>query len=199
MGYTTEFDGEFTIVDVHTGKPAKLSDAQIDYINKFCETRRMKRNEFKTVDRSDPVREAVGLPVWTDGAYFVGEGGFAGQDDGADVVDHNKPPAGQPGLWCHWCTEDGTQIYWDGGEKFYSYAEWLAYILHHFLVPWGFGLTGAVKWRGEEFSDMGVLTVLDNVNVWTGTPEGDTSYNCKASDEGFITRKEDAGKLINKS
>ena len=157
MGYTTYFDGEFTL-----DKPLTL--AQYGYLKAFNESRRMIRNEFVTAGRDDPKRIAVGLPVGKDGQYFVGEGGFMGQDGGEDVLDQNRPPPGQPGLWCQWTpSEDGTKIVHDEGEKFYDYVEWLEYIVAHFLMPWGLTLNGEVKWDGEESSDVGIIRVVDNV------------------------------------
>jgi len=93
----------------------------------------------------------------------VGETGYAGQDRGPDILDHNKPPKGQPGLWCHWVpTEDGMGIEWDGGEKFYDYTEWIRYLIHHFLAPAGYVLNGEVEWQGEDPSDIGKIVVKDN-------------------------------------
>lgn len=156
MGYTTDFDGKFDL-----DKP--LTEAHRAYLVKFNETRRMRRNPSLTSKRADPVREAVGLPVGPEGAYFVGEGGYAGQDNGPDVTDHNEAPEGQPGLWCQWVpNEDGTAIVWDGGEKFYFYTEWLQYLIHNFLAPWGYALNGQVEWNGEEPGDQGVIHVRDN-------------------------------------
>lgn len=44
--------------------------------------------------------------------------------------------AGVPDLWCQWVpSDDGTQVKWDGGEKFYYYTEWMKYLIHHFLMP----------------------------------------------------------------
>ena len=42
----------------------------------------------------------------------------------------------------------------------YNYAEWLQYITDHFLKPWGFKLTGRVKWQGERATDRGVLVAV---------------------------------------
>jgi len=156
MGYTTDFEGSFKL-----DKP--LIEAHAAYLRRFAETRRMKRDPALTETRSDPVREAVGLPVGKEGGYFVAETGFAGQDHGEDVVDHNRAPAGQPGLWCQWVpNEDGTAIEWDMGEKFYEYTDWLVYLIEHFLEPWGYVLNGEVMWQGEESSDRGRLYVKDN-------------------------------------
>jgi len=156
MGYTTDFTGRFNL-----NKP--LTPEHHAYLTQFSETRRMKRDASKTRERPDPIREAVDLAVGPEGAYFVGETGYAGQDRGPDILDHNKPPKGQPGLWCKWApTEDGAGIEWNGMEKFYDYTEWLAYLIDHFLEPAGYVLNGEVEWQGEEPDDIGKLVVKDN-------------------------------------
>jgi hypothetical protein len=166
MGYTTTFQGQFNL-----DKP--LTEAHAAYLKLFSETRRMARDEFKTDLLPDPLRQAVGLPVGEDGCYFVGSDDVCGQDFGhPSVVRPNDPPYRQPGLWCQWVpTEDRTGIEWDRGEKFYDYAEWLEYLIDHFLRPWGYTLNGRVRWRGEDFDDIGTLVVEDNVvskHEWEG-------------------------------
>ena len=157
MGYTTEFDGEFSV-----SPPLRLEHAT--YLRTFSQTRRMKRDSLKTSLRSDPVREGVSLPVGDEGAYFVGEDGFKGQDIGPDVINPNIPPVGQPGLWCQWTpSEDGSTIQWDGGEKFYDYIEWIRYLIEHFLEPWGYTLSGEVRWEGEDHEDMGLIHISHNL------------------------------------
>lgn len=70
----------------------------------------------------------------------------------------------QPGLWCQWRPGDeGKEIVWDGGEKFYEYTEWALYLRDHFLVPWGYTLNGTIDWEGEESGDRGRLTFASNV------------------------------------
>lgn len=163
MGYHTDFDGVFNLDN-------PLTEAQKTYLQKFASTRRMKRDEAKVAELSDPVREAVGLPVGTDGGYFVGSTGFMGQDNDASVLDHNYEPSDQPGLWCQWApNEDGTCIEWDGGEKFYEYVPWIKYIITHFLKPWGRTLNGVVSFRGEHFNDVGDIVITNNevaVKYW---------------------------------
>jgi hypothetical protein len=115
---------------------------------------------------SDPVRDNVGLPIGTEGEFYVGATGFMGQDRclHGSVIDPNSPPSTQPGLWCQWRpSEDGKAIEWDGGEKFYHYIEWLKYMINHFFQPWGIKLNGEVTWEGENSSDMGKIIVKDNI------------------------------------
>jgi hypothetical protein len=160
MGYTTEFQGEVKVT------PA-MKPEHIAYINAFSESRRMKRDAVKAAGLSDPVREAAGLPVGPNGAYYVGSADSnCGQDDDGSILDSNGPPEGQPGLWCQWVvTEypDGdTVIEHDGGEKFYDYTVWMAYLIEHFLEPWGYTVDGEIEWRGEDSHDSGTLVVEAN-------------------------------------
>ena len=165
VGYTTEFRGEFKL-----NKP--LTPEHKAYLLKFSRTRRMKRDAEKTARRKDPVREAVGLPVGAEGAYFVGADGFRGQEglleeedwqEPPDIVSFNEPPAGQSGLWCHWIpNDDGIAIVWDRRERFHNYVEWLEYLIEHFLEPWGYVLNGEVEWRGEGSDDTGMIVVAEN-------------------------------------
>ena len=139
----------------------------------------MCRDVSQLVGRPDPLRLEVGLPLGFEGEYYIGVG-TRYRDDECGVVDHNAPPGashtgrwrggeglpceGQPGLWCQWVpSEDGLEISWDGSEKFYMYVEWLEYLVKHFLKPWGYVLSGAVEWVGEERSDQGRILVRDNV------------------------------------
>ena len=157
MGYTTDFEGSFTL-DKTLTEPHKA------YLNQFSETRRMARNSDKTARREDPLRVAVGLGVGAYGEYFVGETGVCGQDHGPDVIDANKPPRTQPGLWCQWVpSDDGKGIEWNGAEKFYEYTEWIAYLIEHFLEPWGYKLNGEVEWSGEDHGDMGKIAIENNM------------------------------------
>lgn len=106
MGYTTAFQGRIQI-------DPPLSAAEIDYLSRFSGTRRMDR--------------ALG-------PYHVDGQGFHGQAHEGDIRNYNSPPPCQPGLWCQWIpTEDGSALEWDGGEKFYSAPEWMAYLRTHFI------------------------------------------------------------------
>jgi hypothetical protein len=156
MGYTTDFDGEFTL-----DKP--LDAVQASYLKKLAETRRMKRDPAIAVTLPDPVRKAVGLPIGDEAGYFVGGEDFMGQEKDKSVLDYNKPPTGQPGLWLQWePSDDGTAIVWNEAEKFYDYTAWLKYLIDNFLAPWGYTLNGEVEWQGEDSEDKGILGVKDN-------------------------------------
>jgi hypothetical protein len=167
----------------------------------FADTRRMTRDEFKVAamkaegrgnTRCFKLLEELGLPIGAKGEFYCGTG-LAGQDGGHfnsstdnSVVEYNQAPGvgkwgdtkpkatciGQPGLWCQWNpSDDGTEIVWDGSEKFYNYVEWLEYLIANFLKPWGYKVNGMVEWKGEDSQDIGVIEVVDNV---VETHEGKT-------------------------
>ena len=161
MGYTTSFIGEFEL-----DRP--LEEKHREYLVAFARNRRMMRDEEHSILQDDPLREAVELPVGEEGEYFVNGRGYAGQEKDSSVIDNNKPPAKQPGLWCHWePTENGSAIAWNETEKFYEYVAWLEYLIEHFLKPWGYILNGRVEYQGERCDDRGSIKVENNiVELW---------------------------------
>lgn len=145
MGYTTDFYGQITI-------HPPLNKEEIEYLEKFNMTRRMDR---------------------TEGPYFVDGTGMAGQGQDPDIIDFNRPDPSQPGLWCGWTVTEDT-IEWDGGENFYHSAEWMKYIIDHFLgqepaakddLPFlqGHICNGKIEAQGEDSSNKWLLTVTDNI------------------------------------
>lgn len=148
MGYTTEFSGSVSI-------EPPLNAQEIEFLKKFSSTRRMDCEQ---------------------GPYYVDRGGFAGQDQNDPKIrDYNRPPAGQPGLWCQWVPkEDGTAIEWNEMEKFYDSQEWMTYIINHFLKPGAIAagelpflqanhvVNGQIKAQGEEMDDRWKMVVKDN-------------------------------------
>jgi hypothetical protein len=140
MGYSTDFYGRFDFNKA-------LDDDTYELLQGLATTRRMKRN--------------VDPKYGTDGEFYI-------EDDNVGVLDYNNPPSTQPGLWLQWIpTEDRLHLEWDGGEKFYSYDEWLEYLIKAILSPRGYTLNGTVKYQGEEYSDHGTITITNNVVVRT--------------------------------
>jgi hypothetical protein len=200
MGYSTDFFGRWEL-----NKP--LTDEQANYINKLANTRRMKRDVKKLNELYKGEHGLVGVPktataeqiYGVDGEFFVGGGGFAGQDSDESIVDYNTPPgirpyddrhrigyhlneenkkyvkdSFQPSLWCQWNIVDNKYVEWDGSEKFYFYTEWIKYYIDNFFKPWGVLLNGEVGWQGEDREDIGKIIITDNeVKV----VEGQIVYN----------------------
>jgi hypothetical protein len=186
MGYSTDFEGRFKL-----SRPATA--AEVAYINKFANTRRMRRNTetlYKEMAGKDglpfvftptpaqakaiKVLEKSGLQVITtpkdntdtrDMLQVYGQQGeyYVG-DDSIAVLDQDSPSSTQPGLWCQWIlSKDGTELMWYGGEKFYEYVAWLEYLIKHFFAPWGIVISGSVRWGDEDSNDKGTIKVTKNV------------------------------------
>ena len=176
MGYTTEFNGGFDLTPAPT-------EEQVNYINTFSSTRRMKRNPEILMETYGG-KYGLNGNYGNDGEYFCKDDGDFGQTNDESVIDSNTPPGQltwkernsmgweeyekwtkenpcQPGLWCQWIIEEG-KLQWDEGEKFYKYVEWLEYMIEHFFGPWGIQLNGEVEWRGEDWNDTGTISIIDN-------------------------------------
>lgn len=162
MGYqTTTFIGRFNL-----DRPLEPHHAA--YLRAFHQTRHCRRDLAAAEAPEDKkLRLAVGLPEGPGGAYFASlDQGRAQGDAPAGVIDINVEPGGQPSFNCLWApTEDNAGIEWDGQEKFRGYVSWLAYIMKHFLQPWGYQLSGMVRWQGQAATDKGNIAVRNGVIV----------------------------------
>ena len=159
MGRTSKFIGEIGI------SPA-LSAEEINYLKQFNRTRHTQL-----------------LPS----PYAVGD--FEPEDlrnaDPDLIMKNSYPPEGQPGLWCNWIpADDGTAIKWDGAEKSHDMAEWLVYLVEHFIgraplakaeLPFfvGHELNGEVEVVGEPVHDRQKIVVT---NSRVRVLEGSTVY-----------------------
>lgn len=151
MGYCTWFDGEMEFDN-------PISNELINYINKFSETRRMKR-DIKLIKLNDPdwEKHCFNGNLGPEGAYYIG-------DDTTSILDYNNPPEGQPGLWCGWIIGeeiDSHTLQCNELEKFYHYFEWLQYLIDHFLKTEGLRLVGEISFEGEDSEDAGVIDIVD--------------------------------------
>ena len=156
MGYTTYFSGELDF-----NKP--VTQELGDYINRFNQTRRIKRDVEKIKEIfPNWQNQCFNGELGDEGEYFVGGTGFCGQDCDESVLNYNHSPADQPGLWCQWIIE-GDKLVWDEGEKFYNYIEWLIYLIDHFFKPLDYVLNGEIFWEGEHSDDFGCISVENNV------------------------------------
>jgi hypothetical protein len=124
-----------------------LQGIHLAYLDRFSRVRRMKRDVLLLEKLRDPLREAVGLPLGLDGAYYVaGEIYASNEHDNPTVIAVNEPPQEQPGLWCFWTpTGNGESYVWRGSEKYYDHSAWLEYMIAHFFNPWNYKLSGKVE------------------------------------------------------
>lgn len=153
MGYTTVFEGHFNI-------NIALDDETYELLKGLARTRRMKR---------DPgVLESLGLgeadKLGIEGEFFVESEGQGRDHRCPSIIDHNIPPASQPGLWLQWVpTDDRERLVWDRGEKFYEADAWIIYLIQKILAPRGYVLNGIVNAQGQHKEDKWRIEVKDNV------------------------------------
>ena len=159
MGYTTYFEGGFSF-------NKKISNRLKDYINGFANTRHMLYNTEKIKKDYEFYR------IFTyDGN--LGENGCLINDtkrllDGFKseyVLDYNNNGV-CPSLWAQWIvSDDGTELVWDGGEKFYEYDKWLVFYINNFFKKEDIILNGVSYYFGEDSQDAGFL-IVDNNKVY---------------------------------
>ena len=190
MGYSTDFFGSLSLSRPATIVEKNYLDKLADTrrmkrdVNKLMELYKGEHGNPFAKDKNNP-DDIYGFK----GEYFVGADGFKGQNGDDSVIDHNcasgeigwgeykgdwvlrdklqtelnADKIKQPGLWLQWVlNEDGTELSWDGNEKFYHYTEWLQYLIAHFFEPWGIKLNGEIEWVGEDSSDRGKIVVSNN-------------------------------------
>lgn len=87
-------------------------------------------------------------------------------------------PRGSRGLGRWVPNEDGSDLVWDGGEKFYEADAWMAYLIEHFLRPGAHAaqsgdeqfaafsfdhvLNGEIEAQGESVDDRWLLCVVNS-------------------------------------
>ncbi len=159
MGYTTEFKGSFDL-DFSQTSDQKTTDV-IKLVNGLNNTRRMKRDLSKIQDTLDQPYQYYGI----DGEFYIDGKGFMGENLDPSTINSNGPPSTQPSLWLQWIineSEDDTYVLeWDEGEKFYSYIEWLEYLIEKIFKPNNVLISGTVEFRGEDWTDIGTITIKD--------------------------------------
>lgn len=172
MGYYTSFSGQLDIL------PA-IEPHHRAYLEKYFDMPHYGYHEDKVATLPDPLREAVGLPVGTDGAFVLAvenpdehwttdgitlEPPKVGAREGW-LKNMWQPPTGVPNGWCHWQLDPDESALRgpEDSAKFYGYHAWLRYLIQTFFHPWGYKLTGEIYWEGEERDDIGKFDVTDNV------------------------------------
>lgn len=123
MGYRTEIFGEFVL-------DKKLKPEHKNYLEKFAETRRVRRIPELLINRPNPILHAAGLPIGEEGAYFVDiPDNEEDEMDDPSICNYSAVPKGQPHLYCDWTpSEDGSKIVWLEADKSYGYIEWIQYL-----------------------------------------------------------------------
>jgi hypothetical protein len=177
MGYNTTFRGSFLLNKI-------LRPEHKAYLRRFSEMQHVALDEERLKNYPDPLREVVGLPIGKNGMYFTGlidpdEGGnslllYSLSFDKMEALDNMEAimqsllehARGFPSARCQWVpTYNSWGIEWDQGDKFYGYVEWLRFLIEHFLLPWGYELSGTVSYEGEQGEHGRIIVTNNEVSV----------------------------------
>lgn len=180
MGYTTTFEGTFTV-------SGNLTVDLIQYINRFNHCRHT---------AVDVERFKAEVPDYEDYG-FNGDLGSCGEFIIYDAFDHKHMnefrkgtiddynPNSVKSFYCRWGFLDtethgllplhgmekiiqrkidaGQVVFgWDLSEKFYSYVAWLKHIAAVFLEPSGVKLNGVILAMGEDLDDARYIVAKEN-------------------------------------
>lgn len=87
-----------------------------------------------------------------------------GEEYSSDLyAKYTDTPNTIPDSYLQWVPNaDGTELVWNGGEKFYDYIHWLRWLIKHYMKPRDLVLNGKIEWSGEEFEDRGIIYCADN-------------------------------------
>jgi hypothetical protein len=108
----------------------------------------------------------MGYNTEFEGKFTFDKGNFlsAEQAAGINLLEDHQTKLQKPNYACDWeAYGDGHAIEWNGNEKFSNSVEWIEFIIEEFLKPWGKNLNGTVRYRGEDFDDVGSIIIKDNV------------------------------------
>lgn len=160
MGYNTNYEGRIKITP-------KLHPDDRRFLKPIWTTRRMKLDVQKLAqDLNMDFKECQ----WRYGK----EGQFVDTDnfdpDSVSIIEFNSPPEGQPSLWCDFEIADGgadgsencSYIQWNGSEKTYCGQQWIKYLVD-LLTEDRYQCNGKIRWRGEDFDDMGTIEVNNGI------------------------------------
>lgn len=190
MGYSTSFDGYFSL-------NAFLKPEHKAYLQRFSEIRHLVLDEDRLKAYPDPLREAVRLPIGKHGMYFTGliEAEEIGEDFLVDYafsfgiieaissleVQRTNENVWAPSYYCQWLPTSNYRGIKAEGDKFYGYIDWLRFIMDHFLIPWGYELSGTVSYRGEQ-GERGRIIVADNEISMVADGDSELSYSTESSE-----------------
>jgi len=158
------FQGAFSLT------PA-LSKAQASYLQAFLAV----QHGFWPIEyvqqQSDSLREAVGLPLGEDAAFYVGHfsNGLKGRHPFIDKHTTTCPgPGDQPHCGnCPWeLSTDNSQLVPDKKKLATMPLKWLGWLVSHLLTPWKINVTGVASYDDPCTSQEGRIVAESSNNIW---------------------------------
>ena len=148
-----------------------LSTAQIAYVQAFLSVQHGFWPLPYVQQQPDVLREATGLRLGVDAAFFVGHSsnGLNGRNPFIDKH-HLIPsgPGGQPHCGsCPWqLSDDGTQLLPDKKKLAAMPLKWLGWLVTNLLLPWNIDIKGLVSYEDPCTSQEGQIVAEGCRNIW---------------------------------
>ena len=158
------FQGAFNLT------PA-LSSAQTSYLQAFLAVQHGFWPLKYVRQQSDPVREAVGLPLGADAAYYTGHhsNGLKGRHPFIDKYNTISPgPGNQPHCGnCPWqLSPDDRQLVPDKKKLAAMPLKWLGWLVKYIFTPWKINVTGVASYDDPCTSQEGKIVAESSHSIW---------------------------------
>ena len=129
----------------------------------------------------DALREAIGLPLGEDAAFFVGHSsnGLKGRNPFIDKHNMLSPgPGGQPHCGsCPWqLTDDGTQILPDKRKLAAMPLKWLGWLVTNLLSHWNIDIRGVASYDDPCTSQEGKIVADNSQRIWVEVKQSGSVY-----------------------
>ena len=158
-----------------------LSAAQITYVQAFLSVQHGFWPLQYVQQQPDALREAVGLPLGEDAAFFVGHSsnGLKGRNPFIDK--HNMSPAGPGGQphcgSCPWqLSDDGTQILPDKKILAAMPLKWLGWLVTKLFSHWNIDIRGVASYDDPCTSQEGKVVAENNQQIWAEIKQSGSVY-----------------------
>ncbi len=158
------FQGAFNLT------PA-LSAAQAAYLHAFLAVQHGFWPLEYVQERPDLVREAVGLPLGEDAAFYVGHhsSGLRGRHPFIDKHNTTSPgPGEQPHCGnCPWqLSPESSQLVPDKKKLAAMPLKWLGWLVTNLLTPWKINVNGVASYDDPCTSQEGRIVAESSHNIW---------------------------------
>lgn len=138
-----------------------LSERHHKYLNAFFKTKRIIRDVDVLREIPDPLREAVNLPIGEEGCYFVASANNPMRTK--SIIDYKVAPSDQPNSWCAWYPSNDGSMLEISMDNVNGRKDWLQYMIDNFFNPWGYSISGKIKFTKDPAEYTEIILVESNV------------------------------------
>ena len=188
------FQGAFNLT------PA-LSAAQAAYLDAFLAVQHGFWPPEYIRQQPDLLRDAVGLPLGEDAAFYVGHcsNGLKGRHPFIDKHRTTSPgPGDQPHCGrCPWqLSSDQRQLLPSKKKLTTMPLKWLAWLVTYILAPWKINLTGLASYDDPCTSQEGRIVAESSYNIWAEVRQSGVYHKFRIVGDGTKNMDTDQPKVL---